>query len=194
MKPSSWDKQPGLAFPLEPAARQSNQTNNPSKNVAGLDVSHHTHAFPKGRRGVFSLTSSFIGQLSITSLLSLHDHFPSHKRQTTENARFQMFPYCSLQGRERTNGVPAHKLVQELFSSSHEDHGLERNRTSLASQLNAFEHFHPRKRPTPCLLHNLPYFHQTCNSPPQQPEEPAFTAKEPAALTAPLALVQVEAF
>ena len=48
MKPSSWDKQLGLASPLERAARQSNQTDNPSKNVVGLDVSHHTHVLPRG--------------------------------------------------------------------------------------------------------------------------------------------------
>ena len=41
MKPSSGDKQLGLASPLELAAGQSNQTNNPSKNGVGLDASHH---------------------------------------------------------------------------------------------------------------------------------------------------------
>jgi hypothetical protein len=59
MKPSSWDKQLGVVLPLEPAARQRNQTHNPSKNVAGLDVSHHTQAFAKGRRGVFFLDILF---------------------------------------------------------------------------------------------------------------------------------------
>jgi hypothetical protein len=61
MKPSSWDKQLGLASPLEHAASQSNQTNNPSKDEAGLDVSHHTRAFPRGGEKFFFLTSSFIG-------------------------------------------------------------------------------------------------------------------------------------
>ena len=54
MKPSSWDKQLGLALP-----GQSNQTNNPSKNEVGLDVSHHTRIFPRGGEKVF-LTSSLI--------------------------------------------------------------------------------------------------------------------------------------
>ena len=61
MKPSSWDKQLGLALPLERAARQSNQTNNPSKNKVGLDVSHHARIFPGGGEKCFFLTSSFIG-------------------------------------------------------------------------------------------------------------------------------------
>jgi hypothetical protein len=61
MKPSSWDKQLGLALPLERAAGQSNQTTNPSKNDVGLDVSHHNHVFPKGAEKSFFLTSSFIG-------------------------------------------------------------------------------------------------------------------------------------
>src|SRR2546425_13057220 len=61
MKPSSWDKQLGLALPLERAAGQSRQTNNPSKNEVGLDVSHHTRVFPRGGEKLFFLTSSFIG-------------------------------------------------------------------------------------------------------------------------------------
>jgi len=54
MKPSSWDKQLGLALP-----GQSNQPNNPSKNEVGLDVSHHTRIFPRGGEKFF-LTSSLI--------------------------------------------------------------------------------------------------------------------------------------
>ncbi len=61
MKPSSWDKQLGLASPRESAASQSDQTNNPSKNEVGLDVSHHTRIFPRGGEKFFFLTSSFIG-------------------------------------------------------------------------------------------------------------------------------------
>ena len=53
MKPSSWDKQRGLALPLERAAGQSNQTNNLSENVVGLDVSHHTHVFRGAGRSFF---------------------------------------------------------------------------------------------------------------------------------------------
>jgi hypothetical protein len=49
MKPSSWDKQLGLASPLKCAAIQSGQTNNPSRNETGLDASHHIHVSPEGR-------------------------------------------------------------------------------------------------------------------------------------------------
>jgi hypothetical protein len=65
MKPSSWDKQLGLASPRGSAASQSDQTNNPSKdevrNEAGLDVSHHTRISQRGGEKFFSLTSLFIG-------------------------------------------------------------------------------------------------------------------------------------
>jgi hypothetical protein len=55
MKPLSWDKQLGLVSPLKHAASQSNETNNPSKNETGLDVSHHTHVSPEGRGKYFFL-------------------------------------------------------------------------------------------------------------------------------------------
>jgi len=66
MKPSSWDKQLGLASPpREDAASQSDQTNNPSKdevrNGVGLDVSHHARISQRGGEKIFSLTSFFIG-------------------------------------------------------------------------------------------------------------------------------------
>jgi len=61
MKALSWDKQLGLALPLERAAGQSNQTNNPSKHEVGLDVSPPHPRLPEGRGEVFFLTSSFIG-------------------------------------------------------------------------------------------------------------------------------------
>lgn len=61
MKPLSWDKQLGLALPLERAAGQSDQTNHPSKNEVRLDASHHIHVSPEGRGKYFFLTSSFIG-------------------------------------------------------------------------------------------------------------------------------------
>jgi hypothetical protein len=67
MKPLSWDKQLGLASPLQCAAIQSGQTNNPSMDKdevgdeVGLDVSHHTRISQRGGENLFSLTSSFIG-------------------------------------------------------------------------------------------------------------------------------------
>jgi hypothetical protein len=61
MKPSRWDKQLGLASPLEYAAIQNGQTNNPSKNEVGLDASHHPRIFLRGGENLFFLTSSFIG-------------------------------------------------------------------------------------------------------------------------------------
>jgi hypothetical protein len=69
MKPLSWDKQLGLASPLQCATIQSGQTNNPSmdkdevRNAVGLDVSHHTRIFLRGGENLFSLTSSFIGRV-----------------------------------------------------------------------------------------------------------------------------------
>ena len=54
MEPLSWDKQLGLASPLESAAGQSNQTNNPSMDKdeagdkVGLDASHHARISPRG--------------------------------------------------------------------------------------------------------------------------------------------------
>jgi hypothetical protein len=59
MKPSSWDKQLGLASPLQSVASQSVQTNNPSENETGLDVSHHTHVSPEGRAEYFFLDILF---------------------------------------------------------------------------------------------------------------------------------------
>jgi hypothetical protein len=67
MKPSSWDKQLGLASPRESAAGQSNQTNNPSMDndevgdEVGLDASHHTRILLRGGENLFFLTSSLIG-------------------------------------------------------------------------------------------------------------------------------------
>jgi hypothetical protein len=70
MKPLSWDKQLGLASPLQCATIQSGQTNNPSmdknevRDKVGLDVSHHTRIFLRGGENLFSLTSSFIARHS----------------------------------------------------------------------------------------------------------------------------------
>ena len=61
MKPSSWDKQLGLALPLELAVGQSGQTNIPSKDETGLDACHHTRIFQRGGEKFFYLTSSLIG-------------------------------------------------------------------------------------------------------------------------------------
>jgi len=68
MKPSSGDKQLGLASPQGSAASQSDQTNNPSnevRNEAGLDVSHHARISQRGGERLFSLTSFFIGSFFI---------------------------------------------------------------------------------------------------------------------------------
>jgi hypothetical protein len=66
MKPSSWDKQLGLTPPLEFAAGQRSQTDNPSKketrrDETGLAASHHTRISQRGGEKIFYLTSSFIG-------------------------------------------------------------------------------------------------------------------------------------
>ena len=59
MKPSSGDKQLGMLSPLKSAAMQSGQTNHPSKNEVGLDVSHHIHLSPEGRAKYFLLDILF---------------------------------------------------------------------------------------------------------------------------------------
>ena|ERR1700731_2813138 len=64
MKPLSWDKQLGLASPLECAAIQSGQDQNPLRRENGLDANHHIHVSPGGRGRIFFLTSSLIGQLT----------------------------------------------------------------------------------------------------------------------------------
>jgi hypothetical protein len=61
MKPLSWDKQLGLASPLEIAASQSEKIKSPSNKEAGLDVSHHVLVSREGRGENFFLTSSLIG-------------------------------------------------------------------------------------------------------------------------------------
>ena len=59
MKPSSWDKQLGLAPPREFAAGQSSKTNNPSKNETGLDASHRTGGLTERTGEVFFLDILF---------------------------------------------------------------------------------------------------------------------------------------
>jgi hypothetical protein len=63
MKPSSWDKQLGLASPRKRAASQSDQTNNPSKNEVrnevGLDVSHYARISQRGGENLFLLDILF---------------------------------------------------------------------------------------------------------------------------------------
>src|ERR1039458_3903962 len=55
MKPSSWDKQLGLASPLECAASQSGQTNNPSKECGGAGCKSPYPHLPEGRGEAFFL-------------------------------------------------------------------------------------------------------------------------------------------
>ena len=79
MKPSSGDKQVGLASPRESAASQSDQTNNPSKDVVrnevGLDVSHHTRISRRGGEKLFLLTSSFTARPSRNQNTSVSFHY-----------------------------------------------------------------------------------------------------------------------
>jgi hypothetical protein len=75
MKPSSWDKQLGLTPPLEFAAGQRSQTDNPSKkemrrDETGLDASHHTRISQRGGGKIFPLTSSFTARHSRNQTLS----------------------------------------------------------------------------------------------------------------------------
>ena len=74
MKPLSWDKQLGLASPLESAAGQSDQTNNPSMDKVeagdkvGLDASHHTRIFLRGGEKFFFLDILF-HRMSVMAIL-----------------------------------------------------------------------------------------------------------------------------
>jgi hypothetical protein len=71
MKPSSWDKQLGLASPREDAASQSDQTNNPSnevRNGAGLDVKSPRPHLPEGRGDAFFLDILF-HRMSVKAIL-----------------------------------------------------------------------------------------------------------------------------
>jgi hypothetical protein len=74
MKPTSGDKQLGLASPRGSAASQSDETNNPSKNEvrngAGLDVSHHARISQRGGEKLFYLTSFFTARHSRNQTLS----------------------------------------------------------------------------------------------------------------------------
>ena len=59
MKPFSWDKQLGLASPLNYAVIQSGIIKNPSNKEAGLDVSHHALVSREGRGEIFFLDIPF---------------------------------------------------------------------------------------------------------------------------------------
>jgi len=75
MKPLSWDKQLGLVSPLESAAIQSGQTNNPSMDKdeagdeVGLDVSHHTRISQRGGEKFFFLDIPF-HRMSVKAMLT----------------------------------------------------------------------------------------------------------------------------
>ena len=84
MKPLSWDKQLGLVSPLKHAASQSNETNNPSKNETGLDVSHHTHVSPEGRGKYFFLDILF-HRMSVIGIF--HQVGQGRMLQTRNSAR-----------------------------------------------------------------------------------------------------------
>src|ERR1039458_2322998 len=71
MKPSSWDKQLGLASPVESSASQSSQTNNPSKECGGAGCKSPYPHLPEGRGEAFFLDILFhrmseIGDISTT--------------------------------------------------------------------------------------------------------------------------------
>jgi hypothetical protein len=72
MKPSSGDKQLGMLSPLKSAAMQSGQTNHPSQNEVGLDVSHHAHLSLEGRGKYFFLDILFhrMSAIVVVSLIT----------------------------------------------------------------------------------------------------------------------------
>jgi hypothetical protein len=81
MKPSSWDKQLGLASPLETAADQSSQTNKPSRSETGLDASPHTNVSPEGKGKYFLLTSFLIG----LSVMAIYQQLGERRPPLREN-------------------------------------------------------------------------------------------------------------
>jgi hypothetical protein len=74
MKPSSGDKQLGMLSPLKSAAMQSGQTNHPSQNEVGLDVSHHIHLSLEGEGKYFFLDILFHRMSVIAMLRQLMDY------------------------------------------------------------------------------------------------------------------------
>jgi hypothetical protein len=59
MKPVNWDRQTGLASPLERAASQSGKIKSPSNKDARLDASHTVCVSREGREENFSLDILF---------------------------------------------------------------------------------------------------------------------------------------
>src|SRR5215467_16324331 len=59
MKPSTWEKQLGLASPRKYAAIQRGKTKNPSKKETGLDASYNTRVSLEGRENNFFLDILF---------------------------------------------------------------------------------------------------------------------------------------
>jgi hypothetical protein len=57
-----------MVSPLKSAAIQSGQTNDPSKNEVGLDVSHHIHLSLEGRGKYFFLDILF-HRMSVMAIL-----------------------------------------------------------------------------------------------------------------------------
>jgi hypothetical protein len=79
----SRDKQLGLASPLECAAIQSGQDQNPLRREKGLDANHHIHVSPGGR--IFFLTSFLIGSLTdlpTDRLVAFRSKFTKHFQQS----------------------------------------------------------------------------------------------------------------
>lgn len=70
MKLLAWDKQLGLASPLNNAAIHSGKTKNPSTKEAGLDASRQSSSSPGGEGESLFLTSSFIARHSRNQTLS----------------------------------------------------------------------------------------------------------------------------
>jgi hypothetical protein len=70
MKPSSWNKQLGLASPRESAAIQNGKTKTPSKKETGLDASH-THVSRRGQGEEFFLDILFYRMSDIGMLQRL---------------------------------------------------------------------------------------------------------------------------
>src|ERR1035437_1481412 len=102
MKPSSWDKQLGLASPLECAASQSGQTNNPSKECGGAGCKSPYPHLPEGRGEAFLLDILFHRMSDIGIL----QQSPSQCGRTLRNTTPPRG--CESQIGFSTSGTPYH--------------------------------------------------------------------------------------
>src|ERR1039458_8526766 len=119
MKPSSWDKQLGLASPLECAASQSGQTNNPSKECGGAGCKSPYPHLPEGRGEAFFLDILFhrMSDIGILRQLTMGARFPGGSEPTkirlcTAHSSSLSTSYGSFPHREGRRGLVDSQIVR----------------------------------------------------------------------------------